>query len=55
MPVVEASDGTGLYAERHGPDGELKGFPVVFSCAYAWAGIHYLLARRHFKKDMISL
>ena len=28
---------------------------IVFSCAYAWAGIHYVLARRHFKKDMISL
>ena len=28
---------------------------VLFSCAYAWAGIHYLLAGRTFKKDMISL
>lgn len=28
---------------------------VVFSCAYAWAGIHYLLAKRTFRKDMISL
>ena len=28
---------------------------VIFSCAYAWAGLHYVLARRHFKKDMISL
>lgn len=28
---------------------------IIFSCAYAWAGIHYLLAGRHFKKDMISL
>ena len=35
MSVVEASDGTALYAERHGPEGELAGFPVVFSCAYS--------------------
>lgn len=28
---------------------------VIFSCAYAWAGIHYLLAKRTFRKDMISL
>jgi len=34
MPVVKASDGTGLYAERHGSDGSVAGFPVVFSCAY---------------------
>ena len=28
---------------------------IAFSCAYAWAGVHYFLARRHFKKDMVSL
>ncbi len=35
MAVVEASDGTHLYAERHGQDGELPGLPIVFSCAYS--------------------
>lgn len=35
--------------------GGLQWSMIAFSCAYAWAGVHYFLARRHFTKDMVSL
>ncbi len=35
MATVEASDGVGLYAERHPEEGSGSGLPIVFSCAYS--------------------
>jgi pimeloyl-ACP methyl ester carboxylesterase len=39
--MIQASDGVGLYAERHGESGR-GGVPIVFSCAFATTHANWL-------------
>ncbi len=41
VAVIEASDGVGLYVERHGEPGR-GGVPIIFSCAYSTTHANWL-------------